>query len=285
MTILGAHRSIAGGYDKAVERARLCGCDCVQLFTKNNSQWAGGDITADEAKRFSDALDTFAITDPLAHDSYLINLASPDPLLWRKSVDALVAELHRAEILGIPYVVAHPGAFTTADEAAGLRNIVMALDEVADRTADLNARCLLETTAGQGTSLGWRFEQFAAILDGVKQPDRLSFCFDTCHVFAAGYPLSTQKEYQATMAAFDRLVGLNRIKAFHLNDSCRELGSRIDRHEHVGRGRLGLEPFRLLLSDPRFRDVPMYLETPKGEENGEDLDAVNLRVLRSCIGM
>ena len=191
MAILGAHRSIAGGYEKAVERARLCGCDCVQLFTKNNSRWAGGDITAEEARKFSQALDRFGIIDPLAHDSYLINLASPGPLLWRRSVDAFVAELHRAEILGIPHVVAHPGDFTTADEAAGLRNIVRALDEVAERTRGLKARCLLETTAGQGTALGWRFEHFAAILDGVKQPERLGFCFDTCHVFAAGYPLAT----------------------------------------------------------------------------------------------
>jgi deoxyribonuclease IV len=284
MAILGAHRSIAGGYDKAVERASMCGCDCVQLFTKNNSQWAGGDITAGEAKRFSDALDTFGIIDPLAHDSYLINLASTTPLLWRKSVDALAAELHRAEILGIPYVVTHPGAFTTADEATGLRNIVKAMDEVADRTSGLRARCLLETTAGQGTALGWRFEHFAEVLEGVKHPDRLDFCFDTCHVFAAGYPLGTPEEYEATLATFDRLVGLDRIKAFHLNDSRRELGSRVDRHEHIGRGKLGLEPFRLLLADPRFREAPMYLETPKGEENGEDLDAVNLRILRSLTG-
>jgi deoxyribonuclease IV len=283
MAILGANRSIAGGYEKAVERARLCGCDCVQLFTKNNSRWVGGDITAEEARTFSDALDRFGIIDPLAHDSYLINLASPAPLLWRKSVDAFVAELHRAELLGIPYVVAHPGAFTTADEAAGLRKIVRALDEVAERTRDLKARCLLETTAGQGTALGWRFEQFAAILDGVKQPDRLGFCFDTCHVFAAGYPLGTAEEYQATMAAFDRLVGLDRIRAFHLNDSRRELGSRIDRHEHIGRGKLGLAAFRHLLNDTRFRQIPMYLETPKGQEDGIDLDVVNLRTLRELV--
>ena len=263
--------------------ARPCGCDCVQLFSKNNSQWASGTSRPTRLAKFSDALDTFGITHPLAHDSYLINLASPTPLLWRKSVDAFVAELHRAETLGIPYLVAHPGAFTTADEATGLGNIVRALDEVADRTCDSKARCLLETTAGQGTALGWRFEQFAAILDRLKQPERLGLCFRTCHVFAAGYPMGTRKEYLATMAAFDRLVGLDRIKAFHLNDSRRELGSRIDRHEHIGRGRLGLEPFRLLLSDPRFRDVPMYLETPKGEENGEDLDVVNLRMLRTCI--
>ena len=284
MAILGTHQSIVGGYDKAVQRARLCGCDCVQLFTKSNNQWAARDITPDDVRRFRKAMDILDIAHPLAHDSYLINLASPDGRLRRKSIDAFVAELHRAEILGIPYVVTHPGAFTTATEEAGLRNVVRAMDEVSGRTADLNARCLLETTAGQGTALGWRFEQFAAILDGVKQPDRLGFCFDTCHVFAAGYPLGTRKDYRATMAAFDRLVGIGRIKAFHLNDSRRELGSRIDRHEHIGRGRLGVEPFRLLLSDPRFRNVPMYLETPKGEENGENMDAVNLRVLRTCIG-
>lgn len=221
MAILGAHESISGGYDKAVDRARLCGCDCVQLFTKNNNQWAAADITADQARRFSDALDTFGITHPLAHDSYLINLASPDNRLWRKSVDAFVAELHRAEILKIPYVVTHPGAFTTADEPTGLQNIIRALDEVADQTAALKAQCLLETTAGQGTALGWRFEHFAAILDRLKQPERLGFCLDTCHVFAAGYPMGTPPEYQATLAAFDRLIGLDRIKAFHLNDSRR----------------------------------------------------------------
>jgi deoxyribonuclease IV len=283
MAILGAHQSIAGGYDKAVQLARLCGCDCVQLFTKNNNQWAARNISPDDARRFRAALDTLDIIHPLAHDSYLINLASPDGRLWRKSVDAFVAELHRAEILGIPYVVTHPGAFTTVDEETGLQNIIHALDEVSAQAANLRARCLLETTAGQGTALGWRFEQLAAMLAGVKHPDHFGICFDTCHVFAAGYPLGTPKEYRATMAAFDRLIGLDRIKAFHLNDSRRELGSHVDRHEHIGRGHLGIEPFRLLLSDRRFRNVPMYLETPKGEENGENMDAVNLRVLRGCL--
>lgn len=283
MAILGAHESISGGYDKAVERAHLCGCNCLQLFTKNNNQWAARDITLPEAERFRGAMHTLGITDPIAHDSYLINLASPDPRLWEKSVDAFVAELHRAEILGIPYVVTHPGAFTTADEEAGLRNIVRAINEISGQTGSLKARCLLETTAGQGTALGWRFEQLAEIFERVKEPDRLGVCFDTCHVFAAGYPLGTPTDYDATMAEFDRLLGVERIKAFHLNDSRRELGSRIDRHEHIGRGRLGIEPFRLLLGDPRFQAIPMYLETPKGIEDGEDLDAVNLRVLRGCV--
>ncbi len=283
MAILGAHQSIAGGYHRAVERAGACGCDCLHLFTKNNNQWAAKPITADEARRFHRALDTLGITHPLAHDAYLINLASPDPRLWRKSVDAFIEELHRAETLGIPYVVSHPGAYTSGSEQAGLRNVALALDEVHAQCRGLRVRCLLETTAGQGTALGWRFEQLAAILDGLREPDRLGFCFDTCHVFAAGYPLWPKKEYRATMRAFDRLLGLERINAFHLNDSRRELGSRIDRHEHIGRGRLGLEPFRLLLHDRRFRDVPMYLETPKGEENGEDWDVRNLEVLRGLL--
>lgn len=281
MAILGTHQSIVGGFDKAVERARRCGCDCLQLFTKNNNQWAAKDITLQQAQRFREALDSLGLTHPLAHDSYLINLASPDPNLWRKSVDAFVVELHRAEMLGIPFVVAHPGAYTTADEKTGLQNVVRAVDEIHSQTRGLNVRCLLETTAGQGTTLGWRFEQLATVIDGANDPDRLGVCFDTCHVFAAGYPLSPEKEYRDTLAAFDRLLGLERIRAFHLNDSLRGLGSRIDRHEHIGRGELGLEPFRLLLTDDRFRDVPMYLETPKGQEDGVDWDEVNLKTLRS----
>ena len=222
---------------------------------------------------------------PLAHGSYLINLASPDETLWRKSIAAFVVELRRAETLGIPYVVTHPGAFTSGSEAGGLRRIVAALDEIHAQTQGIRAQCLLETTAGQGTCLGCRFEHLAAIIEGVAEPDRLGVCFDTCHVFAAGYPLDTLRHYRSTMRAFDRLVGVDRIKAFHLNDSRRELGSRIDRHEHIGRGQIGLGAFRNLLSDRRFRRVPMYLETPKGQEKGVDWDVINLRTLRELISL
>jgi deoxyribonuclease-4 len=283
MAILGAHQSIAGGYYRAVERARERGCECVQLFTKNANQWAAKNITQDEARQFRETLEKSGIGHPIAHDSYLINLASPDRQLWQKSVDALTAELRRAEMLGIPYVVTHPGAYTSGSEAAGLRNVVRAINAVHSPSHDLRCRCLLETTAGQGTSLGWRFEQLAQIIDRVKQPDLLGVCFDTCHVFAAGYPWASPKDYATTIGAFDRLVGLERIKAFHLNDSRSACGSRIDRHEHIGRGKLGLEAFRLLLSDRRFRDVPMYLETPKGDENGRDCDAINLQTLRRLL--
>ena len=283
MAILGADQSIAGGYYRAVERARQHGCDCVQLFTKNCNQWAAKHITPDEAGQFRQTLEKLGIGHPIAHDCYLINLASPDRRLWQRSVAAFVAELRRAEILGIPYVVTHPGAYTSGSESAGLRKVARAIDKVHAQARDLRVRCLLETTAGQGTSLGWRFEQLRQIIDRVKEPDRLGVCFDTCHVFAAGYPLGSPKEFESTMADFDRLVGLERIKAFHLNDSRSVCGSRIDRHEHIGRGKLGLEAFRLLLSDPRFSDVPMYLETPKGDTKGEDWDTINLQTLRRLL--
>ena len=284
MPILGSHQSIAGGFDKAVHRAQQCGCQCLQLFTKNSNQWRAKPIVPDEAEDFRRALRESGIVRPIAHDSYLINLASPDKDLWRRSVDAFVIELRRAEVLGLDYVVTHPGASTDGSPTQGIRRVIRALDGVHRETSGIRAECLLETTAGQGTSLGWRFEELAAILDGVKHPERLGICFDTCHVFAAGYPLATPREYDSTMESLDRIVGLGRLRAFHLNDSARGFGSRVDRHAHIGRGKMGLEPFRRLLSDPRFQQTPMYLETPKGKEGGEDLDAVNLRTLRGLIG-
>ena len=283
MPPLGAHQSIAGGYHKAVEAAVARGCQCVQLFTRNTNQWRAKLITPAAAEQFRTAVAQAGLRHTLAHDSYLINLASPERTLWRKSIDAFVQELLRAATLGIPYVVTHPGAYTTSSEDAGLRRIAAALDEVHAQTRGVAARCLLETTAGQGTSLGWRFEHLRAILDAVQGPDLLGVCFDTCHVFAAGYPLGPQSDYEATMTHFDRTVGLERIKAFHLNDSRGKLGSRLDRHQHIGRGEMGTEPFRRLLNDPRFAQVPMYLETPKGREGDEDLDVINLRTLRGII--
>ena len=280
MPLFGAHQSIAGGYHKAVLAARETGCEVVQLFTRNCSQWTPKPITDEQAARFRETLAATGIRHPLAHDCYLINLAAPDRGLWRKSIAAFLEELRRADILGIPCVVTHPGAFTTSSEAAGLKRIIAALDEIHAETDAAGAQCLLETTAGQGSSLGWKFEHLATILDGVRQPERLGVCLDTCHVFAAGYPLAAKKDYDATMGAFDRLIGLHRIKAFHLNDCRGKLGCRVDRHEHIGRGQIGLAAFRRIVNDPRFAATPMYLETPKGIENGKNLDIVNLRVLR-----
>ena len=283
MSILGAHMSIAGGYYKAVEAAERHKCDCLQVFTKNNNQWRARPLTAKDAGLFKEALARSSVSHPIAHDSYLINLASPDSTLWKKSIDAFVVELQRADMLGIPYVVAHPGAFTTSSEAAGIKNISKALNEVHRQTRDLGAACLLETTAGQGSNLGWKFEHLAEILEGLKDPDRVGVCFDTCHVFAAGYPMDTEKEYRSTMRALNQTVGVKKVRAFHLNDSKKPFGSRVDRHENIGKGHMGSKPFRWLLNDRRFKKVPMYLETPKGLRGKTPWDVVNLRTLRKLV--
>jgi deoxyribonuclease-4 len=279
MPLFGTHTSIAGGCHNALLIAQAHGCDTVQIFTKNASQWRGKELTEDDVLTFRRTLRRTRLRCPIAHDSYLINLASPNPDLHRRSVEAFLDEMHRAERLGLRYLVAHPGSHAGTDEATGLANVARALDEVHARCAGYRVKVLLETTAGQGQSLGHRFEHLARILALVKEPRRLGVCLDTCHVFAAGYALAPAAEYEATMRAFDRALGLGRLRAFHVNDSKRPFGSRVDRHEHLGRGHLGLEPFRLLVNDPRFRDRPMLLETPK-EEGGRDMDAVNLAVLR-----
>jgi deoxyribonuclease-4 len=275
--------SIAGGYFRAVEAAAKAGCDCVQIFTKNNNQWRAKPLTPDDGEKFRNALAEHSITHPLSHASYLINLASPKDELREKSTDAMVVELERASALGIPYVVFHPGSYTTSSETEGLDAIVNTLDLIHQKTDSLETIPLLENTAGQGSNLGWQFEQLSYIIDNVARPDRVGICIDTCHTFAAGYPLGTQEEFDATVSAMDQAFGLSKIKAIHLNDSKKELGSRIDRHEHIGEGEMGLEPFRLLLNDPRFAQVPMYLETEKGTRDGEDMDEMNLKTLRSLL--
>jgi len=304
MPLLGSHMGITGGYHKAVERAAETGCDVVQIFTKppqqwavtdkyrkslrgstkNDNQWRAKPITEEDARLFRSAMKRLKIKRPLSHTSYLLNLASPDKELRKKSIDALVVELQRAELLGISYVVMHPGSYTTGTEKSGLRKIMQGLDSMHRQLSDCGARVLLETTAGQGTNLGWRFEHLAAILEGVRDPDRMGVCVDTCHIFAAGYPLQTKEDYQATMRELNTVVGIKQVKAVHLNDSKRELGSHVDRHDHIGRGEMGIEPFRHLLNDRRFSNIPMYLETAKGEEDGEDCDVMNLRVLRGLVG-
>ncbi|WP_262022542.1 deoxyribonuclease IV [Blastopirellula sp. J2-11] len=280
MPIFGAHMSIAGGYYKAVNAAAEESMECVQLFTKNNNQWRAKEIIEKDVKLFKDALAEKGVKHPLSHASYLINMGSPKPELWEKSRDAMIVELQRADQLGIPYVVVHPGAFVDSSEAEGIAAVVKALDEVIEATMDLDSICLLETTAGQGSCLGHTFEHLGAMLDGVKKKDRVGVCLDTCHIFAAGYPIGTEKEYETTWKQFESLIGLDKLKAIHLNDSKKPLGSRVDRHEHIGEGCLGIEPFRLLVNDARFEQMPMYLETPKGEEEGETFDTRNLATLR-----
>lgn len=281
MTILGAHMSIAGGFYRAVEAARDTHCDCVQIFSKNNNQWQAKPIVDDQISLFRQAMRVNKIGYPLIHTSYLINLASPQDPLWSKSIDAMIVEVQRAAQLEIPSVVLHPGAYTTSSEEAGLKRISQALREVERQTIELNVACLLETTAGQGSNLGHRFEHLAAILDDLQNPARFGICFDTCHVFAAGYPLESANDYRDTLRELDRTVGCESLRAIHLNDSKQPLASRKDRHEHIGRGCLGLEPFRHLVNDSRFRKVPMYLETPKGEHEGRSWDEINLETVRN----
>ncbi|MCL2305611.1 MAG: deoxyribonuclease IV [Planctomycetaceae bacterium] len=286
MNLFGAHFSISGGLEQAVLAAAELGFDCVQLFSKNSNQWKGKPITPEAAVLFQTTLRETKITHPLIHDSYLINLGSAKPDLYEKSLAAFSGELLRAEQLGVPYVVMHPGTPTgdTTDDPvkSGLRRIASAIDQSLESVSQTGV--LLETTAGQGANLGWKFEHLAKILELSKYPGRLGVCVDTCHIHAAGYPITDQKSYEKTFDLFDRIVGLDRLKAFHLNDSVKELGSRVDRHAHLGHGTLGLEPFRLLVNDGRFQKIPMYLETPKGttEIDGQtvDWDLVNLQTLR-----
>jgi deoxyribonuclease-4 len=283
MPLFGAHMSVAGGCHNAVATARRHGCTALQIFTKNANQWSARGLTDDEVRAFRGALRGSGVRRTAAHDSYLINLASPDEALYRRSVEAFVDELGRAERLGLDYLVTHPGAHTGAGEEAGLARVAAALDEAHARCPGFRVRVLLETTAGQGSCLGHRFEHLARILGLVRDPDRLGVCLDTCHVFAAGYALAPEAEYRATLRALDRAVGLGRVRLFHVNDSLKPLGSRVDRHAHVGRGELGLEPFRLLVNDRRFRARPMVLETPKEGEDGADMDPVNLATLRGLV--
>lgn len=283
MPLFGAHMSVAGGLHNALLAAQKHDCRVVQLFTKNSNQWLARDLTDEEVRTFRRTLRQAGIRVALAHDSYLINLASPDESLYQRSIDAFVIELQRAERLGLKYVVTHPGAHLDSGEEVGLERVAKALNEVHRRCPDLRVQTLLETTAGQGSSLGHRFEHLARILELVGDSSRLGVCLDTCHVFAAGYALAPQAEYQATMKAFADTIGLGRLKVFHVNDSKKPLGSRVDRHAHIGQGCLGLEPFRLLVNDRRFRNRPMILETPKEEVDGQEMDAVNLATLRQLV--
>jgi deoxyribonuclease IV len=277
--------SIAGGHDLAVRAAQRMGFQTVQLFTKSSNQWLAKPLSPERLAAFKAALAETGISSPVGHDSYLINLGTPHDGLWQKSIDSLTEEMERAQALGLCDLVIHPGAHVGSGEEAGLARIALALDEVHRRTRGFATRIDLEITAGQGSSLGHRFEHLKRILELVAKPELLGVCCDTCHLFAAGYSLAPQAEYNETIDALDRAFGTSRVRVWHVNDSQRPRGSRVDRHAGIGRGMMGLEPFRLLLNDPRFRAVPMILETPKGTDGGEDLDAINLRVLQELCGM
>jgi deoxyribonuclease-4 len=281
MLKLGAHESIAGGMHKAFDRAQSVGCDAVQIFVKPNRAWAVKPLTTEDIDLFkAKAVDT-GVQPVIGHASYLLNLSTPDDILWKKSIDTLIVELERCEVLGVPYLVLHPGSHVGTGEEAGLVRIAQALGNVHADTSGFHTRILLETTSGQGSSLGYRFEHLAWLMDNAPEGERLGVCLDTCHVFAAGYELRTPDGYAATLDEFDQIVGLERLQAIHLNDSKGDLGSRKDRHDHIGKGHIGLEGFRHILNDTRLAGLPALLETPKSDDLHEDRE--NLNVLRSLV--
>ncbi len=281
MPLLGAHESISGGLHLAFDRINQVGGEALQIFTRNQRQWKAKPLTDDEIQSFSQAWQEAGMIPVASHASYLINLGSSKEEQAAKSITAFVDELKRCAALNIPHVVFHPGSHGGAGVEAGLANVTANLDKVIEQAGDdcAGVTILLETTAGQGTGLGYRFEELASVLEKSKYTDRLGVCVDTCHIFAAGYDIRTPETYQATFAEFDRIIGINRIRFFHLNDSKKELGSRVDRHEHIGKGFIGSEAFHQLMIDPRFSKHPMALETPKGKDLVEDRE--NLAVLRS----
>jgi deoxyribonuclease-4 len=275
---LGAHMSIAGGLYQALERGRAAGCGAVQIFLKNQRQWAARPLVAADVRTFRAVRRRSGIRHLFAHASYLINLASPSPAAWAQAVDAFTDELERAEALGLSCVVIHPGSHMGAGLEPGLAQVRAALDETIARTSGYRVKIALENTAGGGHSVGRTFVELAALMARAARPERLGVCVDTCHLFAAGYDIRSEAGYRRAMAECDETVGRRCVLAFHLNDAKAPLGSGLDRHEHIGRGRLGLAPFRRLLNDPTFARVPKVLETPKEPEPTADLR--NLATLR-----
>jgi len=278
---LGAHMSIAGGLFNAPGLGRKATCDAIQVFTKSSNQWKAKMLTDEDVQKFFDAQKETGVKVACAHDSYLINLASPDDTLHQKSYDAFKIELERCHLLKIPYLVMHPGSHVGSGEEAGLKKIAQSFNRLFDELPDNKTIVCQETTAGQGTNLGYRFEQLALVMDMVEDKKRMAVCLDTCHIFAAGYPIKDEKDYKKTMKEFNQILGLKKLKVIHINDSKKPFASRVDRHEHIGEGYLGLEPFRHILNDNRLKKIPKILETPKGDDLKEDIE--NLGKLRSLI--
>lgn len=277
---IGAHMSMAGGFAKAWERAEAVGCQALQVFTKNNMQWSSGPIPTAAAAVFRER--TAALNFPVCgHAGYLINLGSTKNPTARRSLVALADELERSEALGLPFLVLHPGNHMGAGEKAGIRTIASNLRAVLRKSPARKVRIALETTAGQGTCVGHRFEHLADIFERVDMPSRIGFCFDTCHVFAAGYDISKARGLASTLGEFDRRLGLEKILGFHFNDSKTGLGSRVDRHENIGKGHIGIEPFKEILNTHAFAKIPKILETPKGVDGRADVH--NLKILRGFI--
>ena len=280
MGLLGAHVSISGGVYKAPERGEKLGCESIQIFSKNQMQWKAKPLTPEDSQKFKEELRKARIKEVVIHDSYLINLGSPDGEKLQMSRDAFLDEMIRTEILGVKYLVFHPGSHMGKGEEIGLKLIAESLNILIDKAKEAsNVMLLLETTAGQGSNLGYKFEHLKFIMDQVEKKERLGVCFDTAHAFEAGYDISTEEGYERTFKEFDNIIGLEKLKVFHLNDSKTPLGSHIDRHENIGEGMVGLKAFELLVNDERFKNHPMILETPGGEKYYE----YNLKVLRGLV--
>jgi len=276
--LLGAHMSIAGGVHMAIDRACSINCAAMQMFVKNNMQWFARPLALEEIRAFLEHQQRGELLSIFAHANYLINLAATNPQFHANSIRALSEELTRADQLGLPFLILHPGAHLGAGEEAGLEKITASVNRIFRKTSNIRTRIALETTAGQVSSLGYAFEQIAYIIDNVREPERLCVCLDTAHVFAAGYDIGSEPATRRMFREFDRVIGLDRLAAIHLNDSKTVRGSRVDRHQHIGKGQIGLDAFRFIMSDARFRRIPKVLETPKGKELREDV--INLRTLR-----
>jgi deoxyribonuclease IV len=279
--LLGAHMSIAGGVHCAVERAASIGCTTMQMFVKNNNQWRGKPLEPEDIATYKKLLRESSIGPVVVHDTYLINLCATDNDILQKSRNALKDELDRCEALDVEYLNFHPGSHMGAGEMEGIQRIAESLNLIHEQTSGYRVKSVIETTAGQGTAIGYRFEHLKQIIDLVEQPDRMAVCVDTCHIFAAGYDIVTEAGYEQTFREFDSIIGLTRLVAFHVNDAKRERGSRIDRHEHIGKGTIGKAGFRLLMNDERFSAIPKILETPKEADMKEDVK--NMKVLRSLM--
>jgi len=279
--LLGAHMSIAGGFAAAVERAERIGCTAMQIFVKNNNRWQGKPIGDSDVSTYKDVLVKSRIRAVLAHDTYLVNLCATTPEVLLRSRSTLKDEMCRCELLGITSLNIHPGAHGGKGSVEGIARIAESLNVLFEQTRGDKVNILLETMAGQGTSIGRSFEELRSVVDQIEQKNRIGVCVDTCHIFAAGYDVRTESGWNSTFREFEDIIGLDRLAAFHVNDSKRELGSHVDRHEHIGKGQIGLNGFRHLMNDDRFKHTPKILETPKGEEMLEDLE--NMRILTSLV--
>jgi deoxyribonuclease IV len=277
----GAHESIAGGVYNAVLLGKQATCDTIQMFNKSSNQWRAKKLGTEEVDQFFKTIEETGVTVATSHTSYLINIASPEPELNDKSFKALKEEMERCNLLKIPNLVMHPGSHVGSGEEVGLNKISENINRLFDELADNQCTLLLETTAGQGSNLGSRFEHLAYIIDQVENKSHLGVCLDTCHVFAAGYPITDPVDYKRTMKQFEEVIGIDRLKIIHMNDSQKPFSSQRDRHEHIGKGCIGLEGFRNIVNDSKLKRIPKILETPKGDDVTEDIE--NLRVLRSLL--